>query len=107
MQILGQTPVYLVDCTGKDTGHIFVGLIESRYVRGLYRLCEEEFDWMCGFEDSGFSEDGCTIFLDSGWGLFEVSWTAMKVREFVVNLSNGWNRPMYHFQGKRTNPPGY
>ena len=102
MQILGQTPVYLVDCTGKDTGHIFCGLIESKYINLFYRWCEEEFSWECGLDDSGFTEAGCTIFLDESWGLFEVVWTGIKVREFVNNLSSSnYNRPMYHFQGKR------
>lgn len=102
MQILGQTPVYLVDCTGKETGHIMVGLIPSRLVKKLHDLCEEEFDWTCGFDDSGFTEAGCTVFVDESWGMMECLMTGIKLREFVQNLAwENWNVPIYHFQGKK------
>lgn len=101
MQLLGQTPVYLVDCVGKDKSHVMVGLIPTPTVEILYNLCEKEFDWMCGFEDSGFTKDGCTIFIEDGFGCLSNAWTAMKVQEFVNRLSDGWNRPSYFFHAKR------
>lgn len=101
MQILGQTPVYLIDCTGSDKSHVLVGLIPTASIPSFYRMCEREFDWMCGFEDSGFTPNGCTIHLDASWGLLENAWQAIKVRDFVGRLNDGWNRPCYLFQAKR------
>ena len=101
MQILGQTPVYLIDCTGADKSHVLVGLIPTDSLTTLYRLCEKEFDWMCGFEDSGFTPNGATVFLDPSWGALECSYIAIKVRDFVDRLNDGWSRPCYLFQAKR------
>lgn len=98
MEIMGSTPVYLIDCTGKEKGHVLVGLVPTVLIGVLYNLCEKEFDWMCGFEDSGFTPNGCTIFLDQSWGLLDTSYIAIKVRDFVDRLNDGWQRPCYLYQ---------
>lgn len=91
----GQVPVYLIDCTGKEKGHVLVGYIPARLIPTLYRMCENEFDWMCGLEDSGFDEHKCVVYLDDSWGVLECAWQAIKVHEFVTKLGNAWNNPCH------------
>ena len=76
-------PVYLVHDSLCDEW-IFLGWIANDSLRVLYNLCEREFDWMCGFEDSGFDKPQVLIYAGSDWA--HSAWMGMRARAFLERL---------------------
>jgi len=76
-------PVYLVNDATEDSW-IFVGWVDQDSVESLYKRCEHEFDWMCGFEDSGFDQPQILVYCDNDWA--GAAHMGMRLRTFVEDL---------------------